>query len=451
MIIEFSVKNYRSFQSEQTLSWVASNYDKTLPANLISPDLPGMPDLRLVKAAALYGPNAGGKSNVVLALRFLRWLVVESATGQKPGAPLPAEPFRLDAVSVNQPTMLTLTFVAEKVRYELAVAVTRERVIQERLVAYPLGRAQVWYDRVWNAESRHYEWSPAQPTGFERDAGIVEKTRDNALFLSTAAQWNNAQVAPVFRWFAEKLQFLSLSAEGQLSNAFTAQMAHQSGPTREALEKLLRTADLGLTGFQVELEEPPADVRTFFDGVRSMIQAAGAPPEMLPGQFWKVTFEHEGKEGKRFPIGWGEESAGTRRFFSLLGPWLAVTQASQVVCVDELDTSLHPTLVAALLRLLFQSTQTRPGAQLLFTTHNPLLLDPTLMRRDQVWFADKKQDGESFLYPLTDYKPRPAESLVRGYLSGRYGAVPFIPHGLTGEKPAPEDQPASGKEAVHAG
>ena len=167
MIIEFRVSNHKSFKSETTLKLAASNYDKSLPDNVIEANLPGLTDLRVVKAVALYGPNAGGKSNVLLALRFLRWLVVESATGQKPEAELPTEPFLLDPAYVGQPTMLELTFVADKVRYELAVAVTRKRIIQERLVAYPTSRGQVWYDRVWNPESGQYDWSPDKPVDLD--------------------------------------------------------------------------------------------------------------------------------------------------------------------------------------------------------------------------------------------------------------------------------------------
>jgi AAA15 family ATPase/GTPase len=100
--------------------------------------------------------------------------------------------------------------------------------------------------------------------------------------------------------------------------------------------------------------------------------------------------------------------------------------------VDELETSMHPLMVRELLRLFFSIKENPNGAQILFTTHNPLLLDATLLRRDQVWFTDKDADGEAHLYPLTDYGPRKGESLVRGYLSGRYGAVPFVPAGLLG-------------------
>lgn len=431
MIIEFVVQNFRSFKEEQRLNLAASNYDKSLPENIMAVDLPGLQDLRLVKAAALYGPNAGGKTNVLVALQFLQWLVVDSATGLKPGARFPSEAFRLDPKTATQPTLLTLTFVAEKVRYELSVAVTTDRVVQERLVAYPSGRAQVWYDRVWDEEAGRYEWSPAQGTEFKRDPAIVDKTRDNALFLSTAAQWNNAQVAPVYQWFAKQLGFLTLSVEGGLNPGITAALMEQSPAIRQALQGLMRTADLGIAGVDAREQEIPEDkLRSVFMSIEKELGR-----EILPRKEWEISFQHEGKGGAVVPMPWPLESAGTCRFFSLLGPWLDVVAHQNVLCIDELDTSLHPSLVAALLRLFSKSTEGNPGAQLLFTTHNPLLLDTTLLRRDQIWFADKNRDGASFLYPLTDYKPRADESLVRGYLAGRYGAVPFIPKGLAEETP----------------
>ena len=399
-----------------------------------------------MKAAALYGPNAGGKTNVLRALAFLQWLVVNSATGLRPGAKLPPESFRLDPETDIEPTILTLTFVAEKIRYELAVAVSPDRIVQERLVAWPAGRAQVWYDRVWNAEAKSYDWSPAQPTDFRRDPGIVEKTRENALFLSTAAQWNNAQVGPVYRWFESQLRFLNLAAGGGLDPGFTAKLMEQSPETRMALQGLLRTADLGVAG--VDAKERDLLEDNFRKAFSSIEKELGQ--EILPRKTWEISFQHEGKEGKVVSLPWPLESAGTCRFFSLLGPGVDVVANRYVICIDELDTSLHPLLVAELLRLFFKSTEKNPGAQLLFTTHNPLLLDITLLRRDQVWFADKDREGASFLYPLTDYKPRVDESLARGYLSGRYGAVPFIPKGLAAGHPATIEEPRGKPEVAHA-
>lgn len=444
MIIEFHVKNYRSFREEQTLSLVASNYDKSLPQNLISCDLPGVSDLQVVKAIALYGPNAGGKTNLIVALLVLRRLVIDSAAGQKPDARLPADTFRLDRESSAEPVVFELTFIAEGVRYELAVAFTGQRIIQERLVAYPKGRAQIWYDRTWDDENNRYDWEPEKSNEFERDPGIVAKTRENSLFLSTAAQWNDARIAPVYAWFRKKLKFLSLGANNLLSHAITASLLTHSDEVRDFIKKALRSADLGLTDVEAVEQEADSRLEKLFDSMRNLIDEAGIPAASIPESTWQVAFEHQGKGGERFPMNWSNESEGTKRFFSVLGPWLEIVEYDTVLCVDELDTSLHPMLTAELLRLLFNG---KTHSQLLFTTHNPLLLDKALLRRDQIWFADKNQTGESFLYPLTDYKVRADESLVRGYLSGRYGAVPFIPHGLV------EDMKPDTKvmEAVDAG
>ena len=141
------------------------------------------------------------------------------------------------------------------------------------------------------------------------------------------------------------------------------------------------------------------------------------------------------------PLGWDRESAGTHRLFALVGPWLHILKSGLTVCVDELETSMHPLMVRELLRLFFTDQENPNRAQIIFTTHNPLLLDSTLIRRDQVWFTDKDDEGKAHLYPLTDYEPRVGESLVRGYLAGRYGAVPFVPEGLLGTFPAVQKLP----------
>ena len=149
----------------------------------------------------------------------------------------------------------------------------------------------------------------------------------------------------------------------------------------------------------------------------------------------KVLLSHRGRGPDAVPLPWESESTGTHRLFALAGPWLDILANGYTVCIDEIETSMHPLLVMALLRLLFSESTNPKGAQVIFTTHNPLLLDSTLLRRDQVWFADKDDHGEAHLYPLTDYAPRRGESLVRGYLAGRFGAVPFIPQGLLGAFP----------------
>jgi AAA15 family ATPase/GTPase len=124
------------------------------------------------------------------------------------------------------------------------------------------------------------------------------------------------------------------------------------------------------------------------------------------------------------PLRQGQESKGTIAFLSLLAPVLRALFDGGVVCVDELDESLHPLLAIEVIRV-FSDPKRRPrGAQLIFNTHDTNLL--SALRRDQIWFTEKARDGASQLYPLTDFKPRREENLENGYLQGRYGAIPFL-------------------------
>jgi AAA15 family ATPase/GTPase len=125
-----------------------------------------------------------------------------------------------------------------------------------------------------------------------------------------------------------------------------------------------------------------------------------------------------------------EESAGTRRLFALAGPWMDIINHGYLVFIDEMETSLHPLLVKELVKLIQNAESNSLGAQVVFTTHSPTLLDTELLRRDQIWFTEKDENGATKLYPLSDYQPRKGEAIAKGYLAGRYGAVPFIPEGL---------------------
>jgi len=428
MIIDLSVKNFRSFRDEQRLSFVASNYDKTLPENLIAPELPGLEDVKLLKGLAIYGANAAGKTNALMALRFLSHMVENSATGLDSGDPTGVEPFILDEKTPSQPTEFALRFVADGVRYHFVLVLNGARVLYESLSAFPKAREQVWYEREWNDETEAYEWKPERPTDFKRDSKIVGYTRDNALFLSTAVKWNNKDLEPVYLWFKNRLRFLRLNADfPPLSPSFTVGFMNRDANKRALVTRLLQHADFGILSAkaserEIKREELPADMP------QELVE------HILKGKNLEIHLGHRGTGGKEFQIAWEEQSSGTQKFFALSGPWLDILANGYVAELDEIESSMHPSMVPALLRLVFSNEHNPDGAQLLFTTHNPLLLDPTLIRRDQVWFADKDEEGGTHLYPLTEYKPRKGESLARGYLAGRYGAVPFIPAGLLGKE-----------------
>ncbi len=443
MLLEFRAQNFKSLRASQTLSLVASDRDKDiLPQNTLTASAPGMEDMRALKAAVIYGANASGKSNLIQALNFLRSFVLNSARLLPPKQPTGVVPFISEKGTAQQPTELEVDFVHLDTHYRFKVALTSNQVLEEVLEVYPDGRKQTWYRRIWDAEAGAFRYEPTQSSVFKRDPKQEEFTRPNALFLSTAVQLNNEQLQPVVDWFRTQLRF-SVSDHpqrfGPTPNFIsTARYLEAGGPLADRLQQLMKAADFGIAGtrvwkeqveFEEEDEESPGQIRVFTQ------------------ERTRVNFRHAGLGGSEFELPMEDESAGTRKFFTLAGPWLQALDQGVTLFLDEFDTNLHPFLTQALLELVFNPEHNPKGAQVIFTTHNPLLLDPTFLRRDQIWFVDKDNESGSFVYPLTDYKPRREESLLRGYLSGRYGALPFIPHGLINSEP----EKASAKEVSHGG
>ena len=244
MLIEFKVANYRSIRAEQTLSMVASNYSDELPQNLMSCDtVPGMKGTKLVKAVALYGANASGKSNIVAALRFFAEFVRDSATKLQPGVPTGAQPFKLDPACLTEPSKFEITAIINGVRTLYGLELTRERVTSEYLVAYPKGRPQVWFEREWDAEDNGYALSRSNEA-FSSVRIIGEKTRENAALLSVASQFNHDKATPVWNWITSEMSFLDLGSAAPNWTLTLDQLKSREGKKR--LLAAISAADIGV-------------------------------------------------------------------------------------------------------------------------------------------------------------------------------------------------------------
>jgi uncharacterized protein len=423
VLIYFGVENFGSINGEQTLSLVASNYYRDHEHNAVNPELPGLSGVRLLTGASLYGPNASGKSTVIRAMRMLQMLVVESGA-KGPDVRLPHNPFCLDAQRSHEPTKFFVSFVQAGIRYEYEVHYLPERVLFEGLSAYPRGREQVWFERSWSAEANEYRWR--RPAGnLKVSAELLGMVRQNALVVSIGAQLNNPQLTRVHEWFAHTLKMLNLGADSSALNPkFSADLLKSPSDRRARFLELIRHADLGVVDASVEPMKPPTEM---LEELSRLVQPE--VPAAIAESGLKISLGHQ-SDSDVVAIDFGAESAGTQRLFALAGPWLDILEHGYTAFIDELDASLHPLLVKELLRLVFSPVTNPKGAQIVFTTHDPYLLASSTLRRDQVWFTEKDSHGATHVYPLSDYRPRPKESLVNGYLAGRYGAVPMIPTGL---------------------
>lgn len=393
MLVEFSVANFRSIKDRQTLSLVASGHQEE--ADVQSFSVPGSTKfgLKLLPSAALYGPNGAGKSNFLLALQAMQDFVVNAAAQRSTESPLPAQPFKLDSSTRNAPTEFEVIFFIHGTRYEYAFSSTKECIVKEELSAYPQNRAQRWFARRWDTQKQDYDWHLG--SSLDGAKSLWKKsTRDDSLFLSTAAQLNSRQLLPVYQWFSRTVRVIGAKRR-ELSPGFSETLCETVG--KETILKFLKRADLGIDDIQVT--KAPFDIRTL----------------------------RQDNRGEPMALGLEDESNGTQKLFSFAGPWTDTLDQGRILFIDELHGSLHPKLVEFLTRQ-FNDRKTNPNnAQLIFTTHETTILSQQFMRRDQVWFCEKDRDQKTRIYPLTDFRPRKGrENLAAGYLSGRYGAVPYV-------------------------
>lgn len=410
MLLEFRVRNYRSIRDEQALTLIASG-DKELATTHLAPTgLKSAP--HALRTAVVYGPNASGKSSLLRALDYLRAVVAESATVIQPGQTYNVQPFKLDAVSAQQPTEFEITFLLSGVRHQYAFSMTAQRIVSESLLVYRSSKPTQLYSRQHVDGDRYdYEFS-TYLTGPRKL--WQESTRPNALFLSMAAQLNSEQLSPVFNWIVRSITFLPAGTT-VLPDFTTALLATEQG--RASIREFLSAADISIADVQAV---PRKGMHAQW-----VMSASGLQASQEEREFLMPVFEHSTPKGSaKFEL--HDESEGTQRLYGLIAPVLNCLRDGHVLVVDELDSSLHTLLVRRLITL-FQTPELNPnGAQLIFSTHDTSLLDHTLFRRDQIWFTEKDADQATRLYPLTDFSPRKQEAWERGYLTGRYGAVPFF-------------------------
>ncbi len=416
MLIEFSVANFRSIAERQTLSLVASTA-KELRATHVVEDHP----LPLLSTAAMFGPNASGKSNLFRSIAMLQWLVQWSA-GLQPGQPLPLVPFRLAPEAAKRPSEFEIHFIADGVRYQYGFSATPQKVVAEWLNAHPKGPARLLFDRTLDSDSRStWKMGPSFEGSAQQHKLWQESTRENALFLSTAVQLNNTQLRPVFDWLTQKLVVLTQGLAVNPVPTFEL-LRNPTGTAR--LMSLLKAADVGIE--RIELKEDDSAPPWPVGGVRLVVTRSPTPDNPSPKpQSMRVLAWHTQTDGEAIAFDLGDESDGTRKLFEHAGGLLRALDNGATVCIDEIDTSLHPYITRFLVQQ-FQQPHNRHGAQLIFSTHDTTLLDPELLRRDQFWLVEKDPRGCTGLTPLLDYSPRKGESLERGYLKGRYGAVPVV-------------------------
>jgi len=425
MLFEFRVENFRSIRAEQALSLIAANRidpGSTVPRKSKSTDSVVLP------AIAIYGSNASGKSNVLAAMTFMRDAVILSHRYWNPEGGIPRTPFAWGGGALL-PSLFEVTFeTSTGHEFNYGFSLTDDSIEEEWLHGNPSKKKQVWFER----KKSDYKFGG----GFTGPMETVESmTRSNALFLSTAVQVGSESLKPVYSFFSQMLPFGKLGL-------FPTQLAAMDSISPALFPSL--QSELPLFGVEDDLVEKVRGLFRQADfgivDIKKLEYDRQAPNGKTVKGFRYVLQHEEGNDDSWIPL--QEESDGTQTLFRMAPRIFRALETGGVLLVDELESSLHPHLASKIVDL-FNCPMTNQGnAQLVFSTHDTNLLGNTAgepsLRRDQVWLTEKDKSGATTLYPLTNYKPRNVENLERGYLQGRYGAIPFL--GGLNQVPSPSPE-----------
>jgi hypothetical protein len=371
--------------------------------------------LKLLKSAAIYGANASGKSNLGKALKFMRSFISNSSKDTQETEDIPIENFRLNTETELKPSYFEIVFLMDGKVYRYGFEVNKKEVISEWLFYVPTIREVTLFQR----EENIIDSKPA----FKGGSKFKNNVRDNALFLSVAAQFNIEIAKKILNWLinlnvTSGLDDINLS--GYTIHCF------ENNNNRDRIIQLVKKLDLGIDDLEVNKIE---------------LTEEALPKEMskeLKDRILRDTsaysigtvhrkYNAEGEQVSTESLDMVEhESEGTQKLFALAGTLIDTLESGRILVIDELDARLHP-LVTREIISLFNSNQTNPrNAQLIFMTHDTNILSHKFFRRDQIWFAEKDKFGATHLYSLAEYKIRNDASFENDYIQGRYGAVPFI-------------------------
>lgn len=401
MLIQFSVENYLSLKEKVVLSMLASNDTEHIEHLITSKKKESY-----LKAAVIYGANASGKSNVLNAFWFMVNYVLTSHEKQL-HKPIDRIPFKFDKATLEKPSSFEVIFTIDDIRYVYGFSATDKEVVEEYLYYYPNGRQAIIFERKNTNEYRFTVDVDEQMT-------LRDRTSANKLYLSVASNWNYKKVVPVFGWFAS----CKILTKNSVADAYGVDAEQlRDDEYRSVIEAMLRVADFGIQSLQIR-------------EVENVKRLAKTEEEYISIDAIHLVQDEDGNTHP-FALNMTEESDGTNSYFKLVGIVKNVLDKGDLLVADEMDAHLHPLLMKHLVMLFNSETYNPNGAQLIFTSHNTNLLDLDVFRRDQIWFTEKDEKCVATdLFSLYDFSVRKDAKVEKGYLIGRYGAIPFIKEGL---------------------
>lgn len=420
MLVDFTVENYRSIKEPVTLSAVAQKQSdrqisQSSKRKRVKSDheiAPGYHvegwDIELLPILAIFGANASGKSNVIQALDYLLLMmshgIQEAVTLQRIFKYAKIDPFKLDSISINNATKFELRTIFNNAIYTYSLALNQNHVLLEKL-EYALNttkRTRRLFHRQWDENNKKFIWKIGDDFAGAHNQ-LQDNIRENELFISTLVKLKVDKIESFVTWLRTASHGINLGSEDLFLAVIT---------------------DTQNTSVFNKLLEETLNIVQKFDTGLSRIEFQKKSDERIGYNIYAVHNTHDGNE-----IHWlfDEESLGTQCLFQLAFRIVLSLKIGGLTIVDELGTNIHPNIVRSIIRI-FQNPKTNPkNAQLILTSHDNTLQRNNLLRRDQIWFTQKRPDQSTELYPLTDFHVRNDLAIDKAYLDGRFGAVPFLP------------------------
>lgn len=411
MIIEFSVENFRSFKDQITLSMDSSS-SKKIPQNLINLD----DGNNLLKSALIYGANSAGKSNLIKAIDFMKGMVVNSHTFNVDSKIPQVVPFKLSKTSTNEPSKFELIFLCGGKKYRYGFSCNSTKVFEEYLFETSKKKEKLVFSR---SDTKKFEFG----IDAEKQKMYQSQTIDNTLYISRATQLGYDKTKNVYDYFSENVIVNMNRTHTDTSNwiDYTITKIKNDPKFKEKILDVLMKADFGgIENFSIKTTRVPVRDASF--GYSSVDLIFESTDDFYTD--YKVQTMHRTDDGEIVQLDLNDESEGTKKTLSIVGPLLDIMEESKVLFIDELDSSLHPEITRMIVKL-FNSKNNKSG-QLIFTTHDTTLLDNELFRKDQVYLCSKEPNSFTTLSSLLDYDIRQDIDFERAYLNGRIGGVPFI-------------------------
>ena len=402
MFKQFLCKNFRSIHDEISLDLEASSDSTFEQTNIIHSG-----KIKLLKTAAIFGPNASGKSNILLALFQFREMVLHSFERSLANK-LYYNPFKLSNLTDGIPTCMECTFLIENEIYKYGFEYNTERITSEWLIKENYN--VTLFKRSYNKIQEFGEQIIQSHNQFlESTSELKDQTNSRCLHLSLLAL-NKGELSKKIVNFFENM-YISTGFTGSKNIEFTGDLIRNNIGAKYVIQELVQFSDSSIKDLSVQNQKNSSKVEDDFKYITI---------------HYKEYLEDNKKTNIPIIFELSDESLGTQNIFGLAGPIVATLEKGGTLIIDEFDSSIHHQLCHFIIEIFYSSKYNPNNAQLIFTTHDLILMDEKLFRRDQIYFTQKTKNNNTELYSLVELSERKGLSYTKRYLEGRYEALPYF-------------------------